>query len=239
LLKNEHEETLSALRKNITFALPHEFRTPLMVILGYADMLASDDQLLDTKFVHGAAKSILSSGLRLQRLTENYLVYIQLEAIASDQHEIKKFNRHLIGESKDIIEVAALDTTDRNDRTDDISFDLVSSPMRISQENLSKIVQELVDNACKFSKPGDEIVVKSRRKDNSFQLYIADNGRGMSEQQIEAMGGYMQFGRAEYEQQGIGMGFMVAKRLAELHRGKLSIRSEVNQGTIIGIRFPL
>lgn len=239
LLDDSHASTLSELRKNITYALPHEFRTPLMMILGYSDLLATDSHDVKPEFIRESAMAILTAGRRLERLTENYLVYIQLEMIASDEKERKKFNRHLIAHTRDIIEVAASTIAEQNERANDIQFDLVDSPMRISQENLTKIVTELVDNACKFSQSGDAIIVKSRRVNKTFQLYIADNGRGMSKAQIQKMGGYMQFERFHHEQQGIGMGFIVAKRLIELHKGRINIKSKPEQGTIISISFPL
>ena len=54
-----------------------------------------------------------------------------------------------------------------------------------------------------------------------------------------AIGAYMQFDRVLYEQQGLGLGLVIAKRLAELHGGSVRIESELDVGTTIQVRIPL
>ena len=69
-------------------------------------------------------------------------------------------------------------------------------------------------------------------------LTIADSGRGMPQQQIENIGAYKQFERLVHEQQGVGLGLVIAKRLVELHDGKFSIVSNENEGTQITCSLP-
>jgi signal transduction histidine kinase len=69
-------------------------------------------------------------------------------------------------------------------------------------------------------------------------LAIADAGRGMTAQQIAHVGGYVQFERHCQEQQGLGLGLTIAKRLAELHGGGLTLESEPGRGTTVTVRFP-
>ncbi len=61
----------------------------------------------------------------------------------------------------------------------------------------------------------------------------------MSENQIALLDAYMQFDRAFYEQQGVGLGFIIAKRLTELHGGKMKSESKMDAGTTIQITFPI
>jgi signal transduction histidine kinase len=73
---------------------------------------------------------------------------------------------------------------------------------------------------------------------NTIALSISDQGRGFSTEQITRVGAYMQFDRTMQEQQGLGLGLVIAKRLVALHGGTLSIVSEPNMGAVISAKFP-
>ena len=113
------------------------------------------------------------------------------------------------------------------------------SVLRISSENLTRILTELLDNAFKFSKDGSEVTLCCQAKDDRFIIQIEDNGRGMSPEQLQLIGAYMQFDRVVYEQQGMGMGLTIAKRLVELHDGDFTIRSRQDAGTTVRIELPV
>ena len=70
-------------------------------------------------------------------------------------------------------------------------------------------------------------------------LSISDHGRGFSTEQIRKVGAYMQFDRKMHEQQGLGLGLTIAKRLTELHGGSLAIQSEPGVGTTVTVKLPL
>ncbi|MCC7207666.1 MAG: ATP-binding protein, partial [Anaerolineae bacterium] len=72
-----------------------------------------------------------------------------------------------------------------------------------------------------------------------FIIRVRDHGRGMTREQIEQIGAYMQFNRKLYEQQGSGMGLIVARRLAEIHHGGLHMDSPIDGGLYVTIRLPL
>jgi signal transduction histidine kinase len=69
-------------------------------------------------------------------------------------------------------------------------------------------------------------------------LKVDDLGRGFSTDQITKVGAYMQFDRKMHEQQGLGLGLSIAKRLTELHGGALVIESRKGEGTTITVRLP-
>jgi signal transduction histidine kinase len=67
---------------------------------------------------------------------------------------------------------------------------------------------------------------------------VIDQGRGFSTDHITKVGAYMQFDRKLQEQQGLGLGLTIAKRLTELHSGTLTIQSERNSGTVVTVKLP-
>lgn len=235
LVQDKHDTSLRVLRKNIIYALPHEFRTPLSLILGYGHILEDEYATVAPDELLQSAQIIVKSATRLQRVIENYLVYAQTEVIKADPKEIEQLRNHIIKDVAPIIEKVAQKTAEKYKRVDDLSLDLCHLALRISEANLKKIVEELVDNAFKFSASGTKVIIKAVHEHDTFKLYIRDYGRGMTNEEIKSLGAYMQFNRALFEQQGLGLGLVIAQRLVELHNGKLRIESRIDQGTAVGI----
>ncbi len=238
-LEEQHCSTLRLLRKNIIYALPHELRTPLGIISGYARLLEMDQGQTKPDDVLQFAQAIGAASARLERLIENYLIYAQLELIHADSEELEAANNHLIRDCAPIISDAATERAWALQRAGDLRLELCHLAMRISEKNLAKIIFELVDNAFKFSEPGSPVEVRAIRDEDLLYVIIRDAGRGMTGEQIKLLGAYMQFGRELYEQQGLGLGFTVAKRLVELHRGAVRVDSRPGTGTRVTLRFPL
>jgi two-component system, sensor histidine kinase and response regulator len=114
-----------------------------------------------------------------------------------------------------------------------------AAPLPIAPDKLQKIIAELVDNAFKFSRPGDPVGVASFRDETTFTISITDHGRGMAPDQIARIGAHMQFERKFFEQQGSGLGLVIAKRLTELHGGAFNIDSVPEQRTTVHLSFPV
>jgi len=101
-------------------------------------------------------------------------------------------------------------------------------------------LDELLDNAFKFYYLNNPVqVVTKLHGDDFLTLYVVDRGRGMTSDQVNRLGAYMQFERNLYEQQGCGLGLIIAKRLAEIHGGGLTIESIPNQQTILCVTLRL
>ena len=115
---------------------------------------------------------------------------------------------------------------------------LVSCEVKICSTRLLIIIEELLDNAFKFSPADRTVRVISELKDSIFYLSFIDYGRGMTSEQIRNLGAYKQFERQIYEQQGMGLGLIIAKRMTELHNGKFKIYSEPNKETTVCIQLP-
>jgi two-component system sensor histidine kinase/response regulator len=239
VLAATYETTLRLLRKNIAYALPHELRTPLAGIIGYAGILEMDCERLLPDEIYQIAEHIMASGRRLERVLENYLVYAQLEILGADPLELEALRNHIVGNTAEIVARQATQKAEEAQRIADLDLQIDNIALRISEGDLRKIVEELVDNALKFSKPGSPVHIRTRRELDRFILSIQDHGRGMTAEQIQNVGAYMQFGRMMHEQQGLGLGLIIARRLAELHDAKMLIQSEPDRGTRVSLTFPV
>ncbi|GAB4271065.1 MAG: response regulator [Candidatus Promineifilaceae bacterium] len=238
-LSAQYEQKIETLRGNIMMAVPHELRTPLGIIIGFSDLLVQDVQKMSRQEVAHFAKSINNAGHRLHRLVENYLVYAQLELLANNLDVVRQLRSRREAIPDNIIE-AVVDRFVRNGHAN-IKMLLGAADVQLfmSQLYFDKIVDELLSNAVKFRDEGTEVMVKTAVYQNQFKLFVQNEGRGMTQEQISQIGPYIQFERRVYEQQGSGFGLAIANRLAELHNGRLTIHSVPNKTTTVQVTLPL
>lgn len=123
-------------------------------------------------------------------------------------------------------------------RLGDMHCELRAGSAAIASGYCTKIVEELVDNAVKFSKVSSPVFISTQEQDGGCSITITDRGRGMTTQQIKEIGAYVQFDRSVYEQQGMGLGLILAKKLVTMHGGELSVQSEVGTGTTVKVKLP-
>ncbi|MGH8002613.1 MAG: ATP-binding protein, partial [Brasilonema sp.] len=110
--------------------------------------------------------------------------------------------------------------------------------LQICDTRLYKMIEELIDNAFKFSTSGTRVHLKSTLVHNQLIISLTDYGRGMTTAQIAELGAYRQFERQLYEQQGSGLGLIIAKRIAELHGGEFYIHSKLGEKTVVQVVLP-
>ncbi|NEP10019.1 MAG: hybrid sensor histidine kinase/response regulator [Symploca sp. SIO1A3] len=236
--RREIKKKFDDLRNSITLALPHEMRTSLNGILG-SSQLMMDPGSLETEEIREMAESIYKSGKRLLRLTENFLRYTEVEILATDPERVEKLQNSSSNYPKEIIANLSREIADKLGRTADLHLEVQEASVQIADARLKTIVEELIDNAFKFSQVGTPVRVVSTVQNDTFILSVNDEGRGMTKAQIADLGAYLQFERKQYEQQGIGLGLVIAKRLAELHGGELTIESTPGQKTTVQVSLPL
>jgi signal transduction histidine kinase len=237
-VRDEAERKLAHLRDNISLMLPHELRTPLNGILAYGEILAADAAKLKPAEIAEMGHVVHQSGKRLERLIENFLIYAQLELVAADPNNVNAMRTGRTEHPVELIKKHATDQSVVMDRSRDLFFELTDIPMPMAEEYLSKIVDELTQNAFKFSDRGTAVRLTLDEAFSTITFSISDQGRGFSAEQITRVGAYMQFDRKMQEQQGLGLGLAITKRLVALHGGTLSIVSEPNLGAVISAKFP-
>jgi signal transduction histidine kinase len=237
-LRQEAEKKLSDLRDNISLMLPHELRTPLNGILAYGEILAAEASTLPAQEVAEMGQVIHDSGKRLERLIENFLIYAQIELLGADMQKINALRQKQTPSPAKLIEEHALGQAQAANRADDLRLELADHPVPVSEDYLAKIVDELVQNAFKFSEAGKRVSVTLSESPNGVLLSVTDQGRGFSTEHITKVGAYMQFDRKIQEQQGLGLGLVIARRLTELHGGTLSIQSEHGGATTVTVKLP-
>jgi len=237
-VRAEAERKLTDLRDSISLMLPHELRTPLNGILAYGEILTADAATLQPAEIADMGQVIYQSGRRLERLIENFLIYAQLELLGTDPQKVNSLRRKQTVLPARLVEEHARKRAEEAVRAGDLQLQLNDTTIPMSEEYLGKVADELIHNAFKFSSPGGAVRVELSKTADTVALSVSDHGRGFTTEQIARVGAYMQFDRTLHEQQGIGLGLAIARRLTELHGGTLTIQSEKGVGTSVVMRLP-
>jgi signal transduction histidine kinase len=225
------DEILARLRQSVPMQLPHEFFTPLAGIIGLTDILRTNYAELTSDEVADIHNDIYQSALRLHRTLRNFLLILELQE-ARPEPLLSPLSASQV---EDAVRAGVTETFRLNPREKDVTVELVARSLSIKADDLSRIVEELVDNACKFSRQGTPIKVELH-PDN--RLIVTDEGRGLTPEQISSIGAFQQFDRKKHEQQGLGLGLVLVQRLVLLWSAKFSISSEPGKGTRVEIAFP-
>ena len=183
-------------------------------------------------------REISTSGQRLERLIENFLVYAQLEIVANDDETVKSLRDSCILEPAQILRQSAMTQADRLGRLNDLVVDAADLSLPMAEDYFKKIITELVQNAFKYSSAGTPVKVRLAAVGDEIEFSVRDAGRGFSPEQIHKIGAYVQFERKMQDVEGLGLGLAIAKKMAELHGGALAIESGQGTGSVVTVKLP-
>jgi CheY-like chemotaxis protein len=214
IIKEKSEKKLDDIRYSLTVSLPHELYTPLNGIMGYAQILKNDMASFSPVELDEILEHLYSSAQRLNKIITNYVYYLSLLEIINSGISL---DREFTLNAAEIISEHARAAVRKYDRTGDLELQLQAEGIKIAGIHFFKIINELVDNACKFSYDNTKITVKSYTKDDYYYVSIHNYGIGMNQEEIKNIGAYVQFNRAKYEQQGLGLGLAVCKKICEIY----------------------
>lgn len=238
-LVQQYESKTNELRRGMALMLPHELRTPLAIILGYASYLREAADTLSTGEVQEIADAIYDSSERLQRLIEKFLLYAELELMVTSPKQVEQLHRASMVAIAPLCEKLARQKAHAAERESDLVLALKDGVVQMEEQYLTFLLEELLDNALKFSSPGTEIRITNTFSGETMCLSISDQGIGMTPEQVTEMGAFLQFQRQRLEHPGQGLGLVISRRLVQLYGGELKIESASEQGTTVHVFLPL
>jgi two-component system, sensor histidine kinase and response regulator len=235
------QRKLTDLRENIFHALPHELLTPLSVVLGFSELIIDNLENMSTSQVRDMAQDIHNAGVRLMRLVQNYLALVDLELISSDPQKIDELRETEVTSVETIITEIGLSKARQEGREDHLILSVDETSLKIAETALQKIIEELLDNAFRYSMVGSPVSLVGKRVESQavYRLEVSDQGQGMAMPQIRAIDLGLQDTPEKYDQQGTGMGLLIVKRMVDIYGASLNIRSTPGRGTTVEILFPL
>ncbi|NOZ46282.1 MAG: PAS domain-containing protein [Chlorobi bacterium] len=228
-------EELNRLKNEFMSSVSHEMRTPLASIIGFSETIDTDTQM-PVEMRKEFNKIILKEGKRLARLINDVLNITKLEGgeikLEKKRVDIVKLIKDVIKEMKPIVIEEEINLTTDLPEEENILI--------IDEDKIYQILVELLNNAIKFTPKGGRITVIGQALYKEFEIIISDTGVGIPEKDISFV--FQKFYRAEgneSEIEGAGLGLVFVKQIVDLHKGFISIQSDVNKGTSFNIKLPL
>ncbi|WP_302272509.1 sensor histidine kinase [Brachyspira aalborgi] len=214
----------------------HELKTPLTSILGYSELLINmsykdKNENKKTDFI----KRINAEALRMKELVLNMLTLSRMEANWQETIDEKI-------DLKDIIlNVFESNKIKSQKRNINIELDIESAIIIANKEKITEVVNNLVDNAIKYTDDGGEIKIILKNNKDKAIFTVKDNGCGIESKYLNRI--FERFFRVKNEKylkvQGTGLGLTIVKNICAHYNADIYINSEENKGTEISVVFNL
>jgi signal transduction histidine kinase len=230
---------VSQAKSDFTARMSHELRTPLNSIIGFSEVLLSQkmspaDQATHEEFlgyIHISAEHLL-------HLIDSILDLSKIEA-GKLTLEPKEFDLKVLLED---VKITVLPMFTTKKQTLKIEIDQEIDSIFADEPKMRQILLNLLSNAHKFTPTGGRIKVVCRREDpHLLQCSVSDSGIGISPQDQPKI--FEEFGQLKKDltdnAKGVGLGLSIAKRLVELHGGKIWVASESGSGSTFTFTIPL
>jgi PAS domain S-box-containing protein len=238
LIRDRSQEAeVDRVKREFLATVSHELRTPLTPIVGYAELLTRRD--FDAERVADFARGILSSARRMERIVGMLLDYSAIEAGRMPVEPESVVLRPLVVRSVD----------EWRDRAPGHRFVTRFGPgaprAMVDVPLFRRTMDELLDNAVKYSPDGGTITVSVRRNGagngkSGVQLEISDQGIGIPPKQLPDL--FQDFRQLDGSDTrtfgGLGLGLAFVKRIVQAHRGTISAESRPGKGTTFKIGLP-
>lgn len=230
------ESKLTSTQTGFIVLLSNELHLLVMDILENAQSLLAGQEVA-TVDVERAAQMITRSGKRLGRLHENILYYSMLQIWMKDDTTIAAMRKERTASFVSVLHSVLQENPRTKARTADITVKCSDAALRLSPADLGKVLDEVLDNACRFSDAGTPVLVTADVSKDTVRLTIADAGRGMTGDDIARSASLFHPG-SELHGAESGIGLTIAATIAELYGGNLSVISSLNNGTTVTIVLP-
>ncbi|AXY24661.1 cell wall metabolism sensor histidine kinase WalK [Suicoccus acidiformans] len=226
-------------RRNFVSNVSHELRTPLTSLKSYSEALA-DGAWQDPNLAPQFIDVIQSESNRMIRMIANLLDLSKIDGgqikLDKDYVNFKRIVNHIL----DRVEFTM--ASEDADKHYEIKRDFTSREIYvdIDQDRMTQVIDNLLNNAIKYSPDGGTITVSIRDNHQSVIFSVRDEGIGISQADMEHL--FERFYRVDKarsrEQGGSGLGLAISKEVVELHGGNIWVESVEGEGSVFNFELP-
>lgn len=217
-------KNIEILRSDFISNFSHEFKTPIVSINGFTDLLLNDNTLTENE-KQEYLEIIHNESTRLSNLSQNMLLLSDLES-KSILREQSSFRL-----DQQINSTIKLLEKDYKNKNITISTKLENTTINANKELLQQAWINLISNAIKYSKTNGNISIKLHNRDNNVIISIKDNGIGINKESLTHIFDKFYQEDKSHKTQGNGLGLSITKKIIDIHEGKIDVFSEKDIGT--------
>jgi two-component system phosphate regulon sensor histidine kinase PhoR len=233
------QKKLGEIKNDFINNMTHEFKTPIATISLAVDAMKNEKVLQDRSKIGYFSNIIKEENQRMNRQVETILKASQLEKQEIELN-LKPVHMHVI--IKDVADNFALQLEEKKGRAE-LLLNAENDFVNADEVHLSNLVNNLLDNAVKYSKETTPIFVRISTMVNgkNLQLKVEDNGIGMNKETAKRV--FERFYRAHtgniHNVKGFGLGLSYVKTIVEAHHGTIRVDSTLGKGSTFIIELPL
>ncbi|HMQ46352.1 MAG TPA: HAMP domain-containing sensor histidine kinase [Saprospiraceae bacterium] len=230
------QKRLSELQKDFINNMTHEFKTPISTVKIAADVLMTHPRIQEDERLSRYANIVKEQNQRLNNQVEKVL---QLAKIEQGSFELKPEWVEIKGLLQNIVESVAVNV-EKLGGTLTLDAPIEETLIKADRLHLTNILHNLLDNAIKYCRDTPQIVISAALVQRHLQLRIADQGIGISKENLPKV--FQKFYRIPtgnvHKVKGFGLGLYYVKSICEAHGWEISLDSQEGQGTTVHITIP-
>ena len=221
-------------RRKLLADISHEFRTPLTVIRGEAEIAMRGKSKSPDEY-HETLGRIMDQADQTTRLVDDLLFIARADA-GEPRLKIRPLS---VGS---LLDVVCADFTARAEQQQ------ISIVPKLADQNavvmgddgrLRQVFSILIDNALRYSNAGDKIEVRMKRQQQEIVVTVRDSGIGLSKEEArQAFQRFFRSGQAQGHARGTGLGLPVAKAIVEAHKGSITLEGKPGKGALATVILP-
>lgn len=232
----ENLKSMENLRRELVGNVSHDLRTPLAVIHGYIETLMIKKDSLSLEERDKYLKIILESTEKLKKMVAELFELSKLESRQVTPKKEPFFINELI---QDVAQKYLLLAR----RKGVLIQSVISNNIKLVNADVAmieRVLQNLIDNALKFTPEGGTITIRTNELEDSVQVEVADTGVGIPEDQIPFVFDRYHIGdkRLSLDKNNTGLGLAIVRKILEIHDATISLTSKLNKGTSFAFQLP-
>nr|HJE19021.1 cell wall metabolism sensor histidine kinase WalK [Aliicoccus persicus] len=235
VFRNVTEEVnMQRTRSDFISTVSHELKTPMVMLTGYSEALL-DDVVTDPKEVKEMISVIKDESERMNHMVNELL---QLQQLEQGQSSLNISCYNVLDLFKQIEKTFSLEIESNGlNLVIDVEESLESL---FDYDKMIQVLVNLVDNAIRYTREGDEIRFTGREEADEIVLIISDTGTGISKKNQKHI--FERFYKVDEARtrgkHGTGLGLYIVSQIIKQHQGTIEVDSELNKGTSFIIRLP-
>ena len=231
---------LERIRRDFVANASHELKTPITAIRGLTETML-DDPSMDDETRLRFVERISAQSMRLSVLVTDLLAISRLEADQAEQKHDLIDMQELVKRSVSAAKAACVEKQLELSSDPDDTISNMKAMTAGDMQSLSQMVDNLLDNAVKYTPSGGRVSVRLTARGHQIQLQVSDTGIGIDNLARQRI--FERFYRVDKARSrdlgGTGLGLSIVKNIAEQHGGAVQLESELGVGSTFTVTLPL